>query len=377
METQRENKKTDVKKSSNGRVISGSIIAAVCIVLYLFALVQAVVRVYLNIDERKSTAQREFNWIGDLALTYGRMGFMDDRFIQSIDNSLKSTRTIEALIVTGADSGFAFEKKSGEAISWVNNSPRFKNKLNLSNQDLYTALDLANIRNANIKGIASAFDYGEFSKILKETLLIILAGFALAFFTMLLQLLSGKPKGKMIRVQSPAEHRRENYPGNMPKGLYSPKGNIGWEEYTKDRLDSELHRCSSSEKDLVLALVDFPGLSDDGLYKQAAEEAVNFFTSRDLLFEYGKNGFSVILPGIGLDSGIEKSEKLYQRIFENLPENKDIYIGISSRSGRLLNAGRLLLEAGEALKKAKSSKTSIIAFKSDPEKYREFIRTHN
>jgi len=47
---------------------------------------------------------------------------------------------------------------------------------------------------------------------------------------------------------------------------------------------------------------------------------------------------------------------------------------MSSRSGRLLNAERLILEADEALKKARTEeKSPIIAFKSDPEKYREFI----
>jgi hypothetical protein len=53
----------------------------------------------------------------------------------------------------------------------------------------------------------------------------------------------------------------------------------------------------------------------------------------------------------------------------------NLFIGLSSRSGRLLNAERIMFECNQALEKAKSDpKSSIIAFKSDPEKYRAFIR---
>ena len=87
---------------------------------------------------------------------------------------------------------------------------------------------------------------------------------------------------------------------------------------------------------------------------------------------------TVILPGVGLDIAIGKAEKFYQRISEKFPNSfgmeSSLNIGLSSRSGRLLNGDRLMLEASQALKKAKSdSKTSIIAFKSDPDKYRDFI----
>jgi GGDEF domain-containing protein len=128
--------------------------------------------------------------------------------------------------------------------------------------------------------------------------------------------------------------------------------------------------------------MEFAYISDDVIYKQITHEAVSFFTSRDLLFEYGKYGISIILPGNGLDTAINKSEKFYQRIIEKFFIDDDsmaaVKIGLSSRSGRLLNADRLMLETREALKKAKNDlKVSIIAFKSDPEKYRDFIRTHS
>jgi GGDEF domain-containing protein len=177
------------------------------------------------------------------------------------------------------------------------------------------------------------------------------------------------------------EIRQENIePG--PKGLYSPRSNIGWEEYTNDRLDSELHRCASTEKDLTLIIMEFVDVMSDDMFMQAAEEAVAFFSSRDLLFEHGTQGILAILPGIELNAGLSKSEKFYQRKMEKFPNSykssSSFCIGLSSRSGRLLNAERLMLETEEALHKAKRDrKSSIIAFKSDPEKYRAFIASQN
>jgi len=381
-----------MEKKNGDSSAGGSVIAALCIIIYLFALVQGAVRVYLSIDKHRAAAEQEFSQIADLALTSAQHNFMSDRYVQIMNNALGSAKSLEALIITGPEGGYAFEKKSGHAINWVNNAPRFINKVTFSNQNLYRPLAFPDIRNANIKAVASAIDFVEFISILRQTLLFILAGLAISFFTLIVQLLTGKtekPKGEMLHVATPEKKntsRKDNYPqmdstnvsGAEPKGLYSSRSNIGWEEYTEDRLNSELHRCASTEKDLALISMEFSVISNDLMFMQAAEEAVNFFTSRDLLFEAGDQGITVILPAAGLDIAIGKAEKFYQRIAEKFPSSlgaeQSLNIGLSSRSGRLLNADRLMLEAHQALKKAKSdSRTSIIAFKSDPDKYRDFI----
>jgi hypothetical protein len=49
-------------------------------------------------------------------------------------------------------------------------------------------------------------------------------------------------------------------------------------------------------------------------------------------------------------------------------------IGLSSRNGRLLSGKRLIQESQAALKKAASGgETGIVGFRSDPQKYREFL----
>jgi len=376
------------KKSGNSSA-GGSIIAALCIIIYLFALVQGAVRIYLSIDERKITAEQEFSNIADVAFAAGNQKFMDERFVKVVNNALSYSKTLEALIITGPDGGNAFEKKPGHAIAWVNDAPRFKNKFYFLNENLYKPLAISDVRNANIKGVANAFDYAEFIKIMKETLLIILIGFAVSFFTLLIQSLMGKgskAESVFVPITKPEKNPRINKEAESstsgPKGLYSSRSGIGWEEYLNDRLDSELHRCSSSEKDLALLIMDFTDMGEERVFRQAAEEAVTFFTSRDLLFEYGECGITAILPDTGFEAAVAMSEKFYKRITERFPKSYSeaygLCIGLSTRSGRLCNANRLILEALEALKKAKNDpKTSIIAFKSDPDKYRAFIASQN
>jgi len=367
----------------------GSIIAALCIIIYVFALVQGAVRVYISMDERKIKAEQEFSAVADLALSAGIQGFMDEKFVNSINKALSSSKCLEAIIITGPNGGNAFEKKQGYAIAWVNNSPRFKNKFYFLQENLYRPLAIPDVRNANIKAVANAFDYGDSSKIMKETLLLILIGFALSFFTFFLQSLMAKGKTETVYISpkslpnvSVKDDEYNLTPGEGPSGLYSPRTGLGWEEYVKERLDSELHRCSSAENDLTLLLLEFTDAIEERIFIQAAKETSSFFASKDLAFEYGEMGFAVILPSTGIEAAIAKAEKFYQRIVKRFPNSYmkacGLCIGLSARSGRLLNTDRLMLEASEALKKAKSdTKTKIIAFKSDLEKYRAFIATQN
>jgi len=385
-----------------------AIVAAVCIVIYLAALIQGAIRLYLSAERHKLTAEQEFEHIGSLAISAGTVGFMDERFVETMNNALVSSKSIEALIISGPEGEYAFERQKGRAVTWVNNSPRFTGRFNYSSQNHYNPLPIQNLRNANIKAVSTSFSYTEFSRILKETLILILIGFAIAFFTMLLQSLLGKTAEKEKLEEAPVytakkseptvpivnpvsspvvikteRVKTENYTENyeeekpQPKGLYSPRTNIGWEEYTKDRLDSELHRCASTEKDLTLIAMEFTDKLNDAQFKLAAEEVAAFFTSRDLLFESGKRGIIVIDPGYDLETGLSRAQKLHQRMMEKIFHNHSgrfLYIGMTSRSGRLLNAGRLLMEASEALRRAKKERESpIIAFKSDPDKYRNFI----
>jgi hypothetical protein len=400
------------KNTHNKTPVIIAIIASVCIIVYLAALVFAAVRIYISIDERRMAAEREFFDIADLASSAGVLGFMNEPFVQTMEDALAASRTLQGLIISGPNGEYAFERERGAVVNWVNNSPRFKTRFDLV-KDLYVPLRIEGLRNVNIQAAAGILDYDVLTSILKRTLLFILAALLLAFFTLVLESLIGKarytpryrdeyydagsPQGKSggdtaaafdfpgPPVEEAAVPRETGVPplegeaSAGPKGLFSPHSNIGWEEYTTDRLAAELHRCASFEQDLVFIVMEFKEDVTEAFYNQFAGDAVNFFTLRDLIFEKGKRGISIIFPNIDLDMGFTKSEEFHNRMLSKysgvFKSKTDLCIGLSSRSGRLIDAERLMFEAAEALERALADPVShIVAFKSDPEKYRAFIR---
>jgi hypothetical protein len=425
------------KDTQNKGSVLTALIASVCILVYLAALVLAAVRVYASINERRALARQEFDDIVDLAASAGVLGFMNEPFIQTMEDAMTASQALRGLIISGPDGVYAFEKEGGTAISWVNDSPRFKSRFDLTREPLYRPVWIEGLRNVNIQAVAGTLDYGLITSILRQTLLAILAALGLSFFTLLLGSLIGKRpvplrktggqfrsggEGRNTDVQvkeapvryetppvreaareevpasprgeSPAEERpaEESPMGERPagespaeespagpRGLYSPYGNIGWEDYTRDRLAAELHRCASFEQDLVFIVMEFKGKLPGDFYPRFAEDAVNFFTLRDLIFEKGERGLSIIFPNIDLDQGFSKSEEFHNRILSKYSgtfrAKTDLCIGLSSRSGRLVDAERIVFEAAEALERALADPVShIVAFKSDPEKYRAFVR---
>jgi hypothetical protein len=160
---------------------------------------------------------------------------------------------------------------------------------------------------------------------------------------------------------------------------------VGWESYTRERLESELHRSASTEQDMILIVMTFkePEKLSAEQFRCLADEAVLCFEHRDLIFEYGERGLWVIHPNHSLEQGLVASEDFNNRILTKLPrpapsKAADLRFGISSRSGRLINAERIMMEAREALKRAmEDSFSHIVAFKSDPEKYRQYISGRN
>jgi hypothetical protein len=166
------------------------------------------------------------------------------------------------------------------------------------------------------------------------------------------------------------------------RGLYSPRGNIGWEDYTGDRLDAELDRCTDADQDIVFLVMEFKDkkVMGDTLYRQIANEAVKFFKHRDLIFEKGRRGISIIVPGQALEGGMSQCEEFHAQVLSKLPDalsgRNDLCMGVSSRLGRQVDSERLMLEAFQALDKALNDPESpVIGFKSDPEKYESFIRS--
>ena len=161
-----------------------------------------------------------------------------------------------------------------------------------------------------------------------------------------------------------------------PNGLYSPVTGIGWESYIMPRLENEVNRAIASEMDLALFVIQIPEINRES---QILQNICNYlaiqFQFRDLLFEYKEDCIVAMKINMNLDEALNFADKLYADI-NNLTasEDKKCFIGISTRSIRIVPAKRLFIEAEQAHKKKKSDKeSSIIAFRADSEKYRQYL----
>jgi hypothetical protein len=333
-------------------------------------------------SQRRLVAEQEFYDISDLASSAGLLSFMDETFNDIILNRLKRCVALEGLIISGPNGEEGFEKEPGRALTWVNNSPRFRNRFDFSRQQLYQQLRIQGLRNVNIQAVAGAFDYEELSKILKKALLPVILSLVLAFFTLFISALRRKKSmaGKQKENKAGEAETVKEMPRQSARGGYSERGRVVREENTESRLTEELRRCAAAGQDLSFIALEFKMVIDDPSYARFAADTARFFSSSDFICEKGERGISIICPGLNLDAGFLNAGEFHTRVMGKYPSliksKTDLCIGLSARGGRPVDAERLMFEAEEALERAMMDPVSfIVAFKSDPEKYRAFMES--
>lgn len=184
------------------------------------------------------------------------------------------------------------------------------------------------------------------------------------------------------KVELPSEEEKPaplsindtNDDNENPAGLFNPETGFGWESYLITRLDSEINRAIASEIDISLFVIQLPGLERNSeLVKNVCNYLAIQFQFKDLLFELKDDCLVAMKISMDIDEALNLSDKIYADI-KNIIQDNECYIGISSRSIRMVSGERLLHEAEEALVHAKDDKDSpIIAFRVDAEKYRQFL----
>ncbi len=162
------------------------------------------------------------------------------------------------------------------------------------------------------------------------------------------------------------------------RGLYSPITGISWQEYLPEYLESELRRAASSEQDIALVIMKLKDFTLESLIgKKISALLIDFIKFRDMIFEFDNNGFAAILQDTNLDEAMKKAEEIYKGTKNILTEydiSKSVSIGITTRTSRLISSGRMIEEAQAAVNRAiKNNDDPIVAFRVNPDKYREFI----
>jgi len=367
----------------------GIIIASICILVYLGALVSVIVRINTSMEQYRLVAEQEFFDLADLASSAGVLSFMDETFIEIIQKSLDASKTLEGIIITGPNGEYGFEKERGRALNYINGSPRFRNRFDFSRQMLYQPLRIQGLRNVNIQAVAGALDYAELTEILKQALFLIASALILAFFTLIAESVR---KGHATYDKPKAEDKQDKVNKNAAGasagsaaayaagGSYSVRGRVVREENTETRLTEELQRCAAAGQDLAFISIEYKPAADETFYARFAADAARFFTSRDFVCEKGEKSISVICPGFNLDTGFLNADEFHNRIMGKYPDffkgKTDLCMGLSAKTGRPINAERLMFEAEEALERALMDPIShIVAFKSDPDKYKAFMES--
>jgi hypothetical protein len=408
-------------KSWAKTIINPYIVAWLCIGIYTAAIGFSGFRLYIDSKERRDLAEQEFFNLVDLSTFEATQGFMTELFKEKILDALGTSKTLQGAILSAGPAGnYTFERFKGETVNWTGDVPHFKPQFGISKNPFIESLQIANMRNVYISAVYNMIDYNRILSILKHTLFVIAATFGIACLTLILQFFPAHvaypPSVKPSSKSKPSAPYVPKEPASLDKGKsgeapVKDKHNdphdpflssgpavapppsaeeiqgllgkhLGEESATRDRLASELHRCAFFEQDMVFMIMALEDTQPGTLYPLITDEAVRFFILPDLIFEKNPWSIALILPDVNLDQGLAKSGEFHQQILGKYPEfiqaQANLYIGMTSRAGRFITAERLMLEASQALEKAREDASApIVAFKSDPEKYRAFMASQN
>jgi hypothetical protein len=361
-----------------------SIVAFISIALYVAAIGIGVIRILAGVNERREAAQREFYDLADIASSAGALGFMEEPFKDAVRDAVATSQTLQAVIITGPfGAEFTCERDNNGIIAWEGDTPRFQRRFGFSRNLHFSPLRVEGLRNATIQAASDVIDYTVLSRILLQSLFLVLAAAILSAVTLLICHLTGRDAALISGTM------REIYPP-QPEQAAAPVEPVPEKEDNETRLqeklDAELGVCAITDKDLALILMEPSlaagfGVGDEaGARRKVADRAGQFFNSQDSVYEWAGRSLAVILSGESLEEAFSRARQFHNQIVTEFPElfphKNDLRIGVSSRNRRLVRANRLLLEAARALDKANlEPRSPIVAFKSDPEKYKAFVQS--
>jgi len=356
-------------------------IAAFCLVVYLGASGFAAYHIYTNITGRRQAAEAEFQDLTKTAAASGGVDFLGDDHKQRLRDAVLRSRTLRAVIISGPQGQFAYEPEESGLITQSEGELRFLSRFGVSRQPLHEALEIEGLRNVTISAVFESIDFTDAILTLKETLVIVLAGLLIAFITLLVVALRRSKTQAEEDGPAPTIDFEEAEAEEVRRAAAAPaastsKGKSPGKDL-QTRLTAELYRTLAVNEDLTLAAMEYGG-RQEGLARALRKRAAEFFGQADLVFERGGLGVSLILPGVDLEKAMGLVKQFRSQVTADLsgqyPATGSLLIGLSARGGRYVDARRLLLEATQALKRAgEDPALAIVAFKSDPEKYRAFL----
>lgn len=356
-------------------------------------------RIFFTRAGNAESAEKTYNTLSrQAAAAYlAQENFSSPIFTSTMQNFFRSTVGLKAIVILSrenkieyylSDSPGYLKVLPADASFSINNRDY---GINAFTEKLFTApLTIPNHEGFYLDCIYEIINRSDLFPIFRDTLIILTFLF---LFTLIVLIAVYVPRGKrphrtkqVVSERKPlpvagkdvTRSSRNNTSGagtSVPKKkLFSPVSGLCWQDLFEDRLNFELRRSASFDQDLMIALVFLKSKRiDQKLYNAISKILIDSFQFQDLLFEYGKKGFAIVIPNTDIDEGIKEMEKFIKKVVD---KKTDIIlaVGLSSRNGRLLTGKRLIDETRTALGKAyKETRHSMIAFRPDPVKYRDYI----
>lgn len=139
------------------------------------------------------------------------------------------------------------------------------------------------------------------------------------------------------------------------------------------RLNEELGRSEKSDLSLLLIHCGVNSRTDPAALALAAT-LKDYIGAKELIFELYKGAFAVVLPSVELGGALKMSDDLADvlastlNLYRDIEGDPPVFVGISARSDRNVDAYKIYREASTALHKAYSSGSSrILAFRAKME----------
>lgn len=160
----------------------------------------------------------------------------------------------------------------------------------------------------------------------------------------------------------------------------SPATGLKMQSSLSENLGEKITQSLDEKKELTLALLKINNLDrGNAISNKLVEILKNDLSKTAEIFEYNSDGYAIILYNEDLSSCAETFDKIYENMTSYLRENNsanEVVIGLSSVSGRNVDSPRLETEAAQALSHALEDPDSpIIAFRANPQKYKEYIES--
>lgn len=158
----------------------------------------------------------------------------------------------------------------------------------------------------------------------------------------------------------------------------SPATGLKLQSALLDELDSKIQKSLGESKELTFAILKINGLDrGNSISNKIVEILKSNFKNQDDIYEYNSDGYAIILENKDLSSCADIFDKIYEKMtsyLRNSNSTNEVVVGLSSVNGRKVDAQRLEAEADQALAHALEDPDSpIIAFRANPEKYREYL----